>query len=45
MPLFDVNLIGTNNVSAVEVYVGASQTPSQYAKTGAICGVVLVWTK
>ncbi len=45
MPLFDVNLIGTNNVSAVEVYAGASQTPSQYAKTGAICGVVLVWTK
>jgi len=45
MPLFDVNLIGTNNVSAVEFYVGASQTPSQYAKTGSVCGVVLIWTK
>ncbi len=45
MPLFDVNLIGTNNVAAVEFYVGASQTPSQYAKVGSVCGVVLVWTK
>lgn len=45
MPLFDVNLIGTDNVSAVEVYAGASQTPSQYAKVGAVCGVVLIWTK
>jgi len=45
MPLFDVNLIGTNNVSAVEFYVGASQTPSQYAKVGSVCGVVLIWTK
>jgi hypothetical protein len=45
MPLFDVNLVGTNNVSAVEFYSGASQTPSQYAKTGSVCGVVLIWTK
>jgi hypothetical protein len=44
-PLFDVSLIGTDNVSAVEVYVGASQTPSQYAKVGSVCGVVLIWTK
>lgn len=45
MPLFDVNLIGTNAVAAVEFYVGASQTPSQYAKVGSVCGVVLIWTK
>ena len=45
MPLFDINQITTNTVAAVEVYVGPSQTPMQYAKVGAVCGVVLIWTK
>jgi len=45
MPLFDINQITTNSVAAVEVYVGPSQTPMQFAKVGAVCGVVLIWTK
>ena len=45
MPLFDINQITTNSVAAVEVYIGPSQTPMQFAKVGAVCGVVLIWTK
>lgn len=44
-PLFDINSVGTNTVSAIEFYVGASRVPTQYNKTGAACGVLLIWTK
>jgi len=43
--LFDINSIPISNIAAVEVYVGVSQIPLQYNKTGAVCGVVLIWTK
>lgn len=43
--LFDINSIATAAIAAVEVYVGPSQTPLQYNKTSAVCGVVLIWTK
>jgi hypothetical protein len=45
MPLFDLNSLTAASVSAVEVYVGPSQTPQQFNKVGAVCGVVLIWTK
>jgi hypothetical protein len=44
-PLFDMNSIGLSTVAAVELYAGPAQTPLQYNKTGALCGVVLIWTK
>ena len=43
--LFDINSIPISNLAAVEVYVGVSQIPLQYNKTGSVCGVVLIWTK
>ncbi len=43
--LFDINSIATGAIAAVEFYVGPSQTPLQYNKTSAVCGVVLIWTK
>ncbi len=45
MSLFDINSIATAHLSAVEFYVGPSQTPLQYNKTSAECGVLLIWTK
>lgn len=45
MPLFDLNGLTAASVSAVEVYVGPGQTPQQFNKVGAVCGVVLIWTK
>lgn len=45
MSLFDINSIPTAHLSAVEFYVGPSQTPLQYNKTSAVCGVLIIWTK
>lgn len=43
--LFDINSIGTAEVSAIEVYVGAARIPTQYNRASSACGVVLIWTK
>ncbi|MEW5918358.1 MAG: carboxypeptidase regulatory-like domain-containing protein [Gemmatimonadota bacterium] len=43
--LFDINSYSTNDVMAVEFYVSASQVPIQFNKTGAACGVLVLWTK
>jgi hypothetical protein len=43
--LFDINSYSTNDVLAVEFYVSASQVPIQFNKTGAACGVLLLWTQ
>jgi len=40
---FDINLISTWSLDAVEVYTGID-TPAQYGGLGA-CGVILLWTK
>jgi hypothetical protein len=32
-------------IEAIEVYNGLSEVPAQYNRTGAVCGVVLVWTR
>jgi hypothetical protein len=45
MPLFDINSISTSTVGAIEFYVGPSQIPLQFNKTGAACGVLVIWTK
>jgi hypothetical protein len=45
MPLFDINSVPTSNVAAIEFYVGPAQVPLQFNKTGAACGVLVIWTK
>jgi len=40
---FDINLISTWSLDAVEIYTGID-TPAQYGGLGA-CGVVLLWTR
>ncbi len=34
-----------DDVLAIEVYRGASETPMQYSLTGASCGTILIWTR
>lgn len=34
-----------NGIEAIEVYRGPSETPIQYQRTGAACGVLLLWTR
>lgn len=42
---FDVNSLGLNHVSAIEVYTGPANTPARYNRTSNGCGVLLIWTK
>lgn len=44
-PPFDVNSVPVRQLSAIEYYSGPSEVPVQYNKTGAMCGVLLLWTK
>lgn len=44
-PLFDMNSISLTTVAAVELFVGPAEAPTQYNKTGSLCGVMLIWTK
>ena len=34
-----------NDIQAIEVYRGAGEVPGEYAGSGAMCGVVVIWTK
>lgn len=45
MPLFDLSSIPAAQIEGVEVYSSAAQVPSEYNRTGAACGVVLIWTR
>jgi hypothetical protein len=45
MRLFDVNSIPTNNIAAVEFYVGAARIPIEYNSSSSNCGVLLLWLK
>ena len=38
-------VIHPNDVEAVEIYAGSSQTPSQFTGFGVECGVIVVWTR
>lgn len=37
--------LNRDDVIAIEVYRGASETPMQYSFTGAACGTILIWTR
>lgn len=45
MPLFDLNSLTPEQVESIEVYVGASQIPAQFNKTGGGCGVMVIWMR
>jgi len=45
MPLFNLNSIDPSNVKAIEVYTSTSQIPPQFVRTGAGCGVMIIWTR
>ena len=34
-----------NDVQAIEIYRGAGEVPAEYTGSGAMCGVVVIWTK
>jgi len=47
-PLVDTDLdvwVWPEIVEAIEVYKGPAQTPVEYARGGAACGAILVWTR
>jgi hypothetical protein len=42
----DINsIVSPNQVEAIEVFVGPSEVPAEYAAGRGACGVVLIWTK
>jgi hypothetical protein len=42
----DINsIVSPNQVEAMEVYIGPSEVPAEYAAGRGACGVVLIWTK
>lgn len=45
MPLFDLNSISPDQIESIEVYTGASQIPTQFNRTGAGCGVMVIWMR
>lgn len=45
LPAFTIDQIPPETIEAIEVYRGAAEVPVEYRRTGAICGVVLIWTK
>ena len=45
MPRFDINSLSPETIVGIEIYVGSAQIPARFNKTGAVCGVVVVWTR
>jgi hypothetical protein len=43
--LFDVNTVSPEHIAGIEVYNSVAQVPAKYNRTGAGCGVVLIWTR
>jgi hypothetical protein len=43
--LFDVNSVSPEHIAGIEVYASAAQIPAKYNRTGAGCGVLLIWTR
>jgi hypothetical protein len=44
-PLVDLNSFAVSNLEAVEYFAGPAQVPPEYNKTGAACGVLLLWSR
>ena len=38
-------MISVNQIYAIEVYSGPSQTPAEFNRTGSDCGVIVFWTR
>lgn len=45
LPAFSIDQIPPEMIEAIEVYRGTAEIPVEYRRTGASCGVVLIWTK
>jgi len=45
MPLFNLNSLDPRIIQAVEIYTSTAQIPPQYVRTGAGCGVMMIWTR
>ena len=41
---FDLDTFTPGQIAAIEVYVGAADTPRQFAGNGASCGTIVLWT-
>ena len=40
-----LDLIGVEQIEAIEAYPGPASIPPQYNDTGSACGVILIWTR
>lgn len=44
-PLFDINIIGPQQLGGIEYYSGPATIPGEYRSTRAGCGMVILWTR
>jgi Carboxypeptidase regulatory-like domain/TonB-dependent Receptor Plug Domain len=44
-PAFDVSDYAPEQLEAIEFYSGPAQTPAKYSILGAVCGVLVLWTR
>ena len=42
---FDINQIDPDILQGIEAYSGPAQVPAEFNRTGAECGVILIWTR
>jgi hypothetical protein len=45
VPMFEIDHLNTNEIQAVEVYRGPSETPPELNRMNAGCGVIAIWTR
>jgi hypothetical protein len=44
-PLFNLRTLSPDRIEAIEYYASAAQTPSEYSRLGATCGVLVIWSR
>jgi hypothetical protein len=42
---FDINSITPETIAGMELYVGPAQVPVRFNRSGAVCGVAVIWTR